>query len=136
MPAISAISLNDGKTTPVAHSFAPRDIKGSVATFEDRSSGVALGYPVLTVGISRPSKTSPLTKVRLKIQVPVLETVGTVYVGNTPAPVKAYETGFDGTFFLPMRGGLQDRKDIHAYVKNFLASAFCDAIVQQLESVY
>lgn len=136
MPVVSAISLNDGKTTPVAHSFAPRDIKGSLATFEDRASGVMLGFPVLTVGITRPSKGQTQTKVRVKIVVPVLETVGTVYVGNTPAPVKAYDTGFDGTFFLPTRAGAQDRKDILAYVKNFLATSFCSAIVVDLESVY
>lgn len=137
MPSFSQITINDGKATPVAHIFAPKTLIGTEAKFVDRSGGITVGYPELMFNVSLPSKTSRMTKVRMKAVVPVLEVVNAAtYNGITPAPTKAYDMTFDGTFFLPERSTLADRKDILAYVKNALATAFVTSLVETQETVY
>lgn len=137
MGAIANIVINDGQAAPVAHTFAPLSIVGNLATYEDRSGGISVGYPRILIWVNPPSKTSRLQKVRIKIMRPSLESVtNSTYSGITPAPTKAYDTSFDCTFFLPERGTLADRKDILAYAKNLLGHAVGTAIVETQEAIY
>jgi hypothetical protein len=137
MPAFANIVLNDGAGTPVAHTFAPNTLVGTLSTFADRSGGIAVGYPVISISSVSPSKTSRLYKVRAKIVMPVLEVVNSsTYSGITPAPTKAYDMTADMTFFIPERSTLQQRKDILAFAKNFLSNAVATALVETQETVY
>lgn len=137
MPAFAAITINDGQATPVAHTFSPLTLIGSEASFVDRSGGITVGFPKVTVNSLPPSKTSRLTKVRVKVVMPVMEVVNSsTYNGITPAPTKAYDMTFDGMFFLPERSTLADRKNINAYAKNLLANALLTALVETQETVY
>lgn len=137
MPAISAISIWDALATPVLHTFSPLSITGNYAIYEDRSSGISVGFPRIHVWVSPPSKTSRLHKVRVKIVRPTLETISnSTYSGITPAPTKAYDTTVDMTFFLPERSIIQDRKDILAYAIGFLNDSVGAALVRDQETVY
>lgn len=137
MPAFSALTLLDGATTPVSHTFNPLTLIGNEAKYVDRVTGITLGYPVVTFQTSQPGKQSTMSKVRFKIAMPVMEVVNAAtYNGITPAPTKAYDMTFDGTFFLPQRSTLQDRKHIRAFVKNILADALVTALVETQETVY
>lgn len=137
MPALGNVVINDGATTPVAHTFGPVGTKDGVSSYADRSGGIAVGYPTITVSLIQPSKTSKLYKARIKVVMPVLETISNSTVsGILPAPTKGYDMSADVTFILPERSSLQNRKDILAYCKNLLADAVTTAIVQNLETVY
>lgn len=137
MPAFSAIILNDGLATPVAHTFAQKTLIGTEATYVDRSSGITIGYPTVIANSMPPTRTSRLSKVRLKVVLPVMEVVNaSTYNGITPAPTKAYDLTFDGMFFLPERCTLAQRKDILAYAKNLLSNALTTALVETQETVY
>lgn len=137
MPIFTNVVINDGAATPVARTFAPKTLIGSDAKYVDRSSGITLGYPEITVMSSMPSKTSKLAKTRLKIVLPVMEVVNAAtYNGITPAPTKAYDMTFDCTFFAHERSTLQDRKHILAFARNFLADALVTALVQNQETIY
>lgn len=137
MPTFAAITINDGASTPVARTFAPKTLIGTEAKFVDRSSGITVGFPELMVNQSMPSKTSKIHKVRLKLTMPVMEVVNSsTYNGITPAPTKAFDMTFDGTFFLPERSSLQDRKHIMALAKNALANALLTALVETQETIY
>lgn len=137
MPAISSIVINDAATTPVAHTFSPTKIEGNIAFYHDRVGGISVGYPAITISSVQPVKGSRNYKVRAKVVLPVLETIsGTASNGFTPAPSKAYDLIFDGTFTLPERSTTQNRKDLFAFVKNLLANSVMTSVIESNDVIY
>lgn len=143
MAAAANVVINDGQATPVAHTFTPRRIgdgntnNSMMAEYEDRAGGVVVGFPKVSIMMRYPDKNLRTTKVSIKITRPVLETVSNSTVsGIAPAPTLSYVPMFSGEFVLPERSQLADRKDILAYVKNFLAHAVVTSAVQDLEMPY
>lgn len=137
MPAVSSIIINDGATTPVAHTFSPTKVEGPLATYHDRAGGVSIGYPALSIQAVQPSKSQRLYKTTLKVVMPVLENVtGTSSSGFTPAPTKAYDMVAIVHVLAPERSTTQNRKDILAFVKNALAHATLTSVVQDNEVIY
>jgi len=137
MAAFAPVVINDGATTPVAHTFAPVAINGTLASFSDRATGISIGYPSLTASLQVPTRTSRLNKVRVKTVMPVLEILGAVNAqGIAPAPVKGFDLTADTTFILPERASLQNRKDIAAMHTNALVNAIIKAMIVDLESIY
>lgn len=148
MPAFAAFTINDGKATPVAHTFSPVriDAKG-VAIFYDRSSGIAIGFPRITISLREPADAvqagmaSDAKKRNYKsvitTDVPLLEsTSAATGTGIAPAPTVAYIHSHRQEFSLPERGTLADRNDLLAYVGNGLANATVKSVIQNLESFY
>jgi len=139
MTAIATLTLADGQATPANHTFAPVNIDvAGVARWADRSSGIALGFPVISFSLRAPNKTSRNYKLTAKVVTPVLEvTSPSTSTGIQPAPTKAYDITFNVEATLPERSTLQQRKDAYAYLKNFLANAtVMQAAVENFESVY
>lgn len=137
MPQIGNVVINDGAGTPVAHTFAPVTINGPLASYADRSGGIAVGFPTITASLTSPTKTSRLYKARLRVVVPVLETLSNSTVsGILPAPTKGYDMTADMTFLMPERSTLQNRKDLLAFAKNLLANALVTAVIENNETIY
>lgn len=138
MPAIAAISLNDAQATPVAHSFAPVNIDAvGVAKLADRSSGIALGFPVLSLSLRNPSASNRNYKLTARIVVPTLEvTSPSTSTGIQPAPTKAYDVLANLEFVMPERATLLERKNIQAYVKNLLNHVTLTSMIENLETIY
>jgi len=137
MPAFAAITINDGAATPVAHTFSPNKLIGPAGDFEDRSGGIKSGYPVIKITANDPKPGSTISKVDVEITVPTLETAtGSTSGGFAPVPTKAYDCRFVGTFFLPVRSSLQNRKDLRAYVKNLLTHSLITDVVETQEKLY
>lgn len=138
MGAIAALTLNDGATTPVAHTFSPApDVMSNLAKWVDRSGGIALGYPTVSLMLRNPSKTSRAYKATVKITTPVLEvTSPSTSSGIQPAPTLSYNLIVVTDFILPERSTLQQRKDILAYFKNMMATTTISDLVQNFEPVY
>lgn len=138
MSAFAPIILADGQSTPVNHTFSPVNIDPvGVATLADRSGGIAIGFPVLSLLVRPSTKTSRNYKVSGKILVPTLEvTSPSTSTGIQPAPTKAYDCMGTIEFVLPERSTVLERANVLAYMKNALANAnFTNAIVN-FESVY
>lgn len=144
MPALAPITINDGAATPVAHTFSPMSLDQvrQIANYADRSGGIPIGYPQVRVQLTPPapggksSTEDRLYRAKFWVQLPVLEALSVADTGFTPAPTVAYTLRFNGEFILPERATLQNRKDILAYAKNYLALALTTSVVQDLESVY
>lgn len=138
MSAIASMTINDGAATPVAHTFAPVNIDSAgVAKWADRSGGIALGYPVISESLRTPNKASRNYKAMFKVVVPVLEvTSPSTSTGIQPAPTKAYDLIATVEIVMPERSSLQERKNLSAYVKNFLANANVTNAIENFESVY
>ncbi len=139
MAQIANIVINDGKATPVAHTFAPvtsSDPNG-VAVWTDRASGVAVGFPVVTLKLRAPVKGSRVYKLTSKVKLPVLNvTSPSTGSGIQPLPSVAYNIEANIEFVMPEASLLADRKDFFAYVKNYLANAVWTQAVENLEEVY
>lgn len=147
MPALAALTVNDGQATPVAHTFSPvrLDEKG-VASFYDRSGGIAIGFPRLTFSLREPVFTAKpgadsngkrVYKAVLTIDVPTLEsTSAATGTGIAPAPTVAYDTAARIEMFLPERCTLANRNDLLAYIGNALSNATLKGAVQNLEAFY
>lgn len=139
MAAIAAVVLANGENTPVNKTFDPVNIIADVAQWADRSGGIALGYPVVTLAVRPPvpGNRTRNNKVTFKIVTPVLEvTSPSTATGIQPAPTKAYDLVFDGSFILPERCSLAERKNILAFAKNALSHAVLQNAVWNLEPVY
>lgn len=139
MSAIANIVINDGQTTPASHTFAPVTIDAaSVAKWADRSGGISVGFPQLTYSLKNPSKDSKAYKLTAKVVLPVLEqTSPSTSTGIQPAPTVAYNLVANVELVLPERSTLQDRKNLLAYVRNYLANAaVITAGVENYEAVY
>lgn len=147
MPAFAAITINDGQAAPVAHTFTPTriDEKG-VASFFDRSGGIAIGFPRLTCRLTEPVSARAgqasdaikrVYRCTTTIDVPTLEsTSAATGTGITPAPTVAYVHSTRLVMDAPERGTLANRKDLIAYTANSLGNATLKSVFQDLESFY
>lgn len=137
MGALAAINLNDGQGTPVAHTFTPSRIQDGVAILCDMSGGVSLGYPKITHLVRMPNNGSRNWKVTAKVVLPVLEvTSPSTSSGIQPAPTLAYNLEAHVEIILPERSSVAERKDLNAFLKNYLAHAVMTAAVENFEALY
>lgn len=130
MAAIANIVLADGQTTPVNKTFSPQDCTSALATWTDRSSGIAIGFPELTLSVTRNSESH---KVVGKVVVPVMETISGDAGGYAPSPKVAYAVTGKVEMVLPNRSTLQNRKDMQAFIKNLMSNAFMTKAIEEYE---
>lgn len=139
MTAIAALTIADGQATPANHTFDPVNIKNDVAQWADRSSGIALGFPIISQSLRVPTNAKGARNYRMtaKVVLPVLEqTSASTATGIQPAPTKAYDLIVNIEMVLPERSTLAQRKDLAAYAKNVLASAPVQLAIQNFEQTY
>lgn len=146
MPALANIVINDGASTPVAHTFAPsyRDASTGVFWFEQITpvpsnplAAKRIGYKQTRGGST--DKNGALTsssKASYTLHVPTLETLGTNDNGITPPPTLAYKEIARCEFELPERGAKQERKDTRVLMQNFLAAAMAISNIDDLQASY
>lgn len=129
MPAIAALVLADGQTTPANHTFAPVTTTGSHAEFADRAPASPAGYLGIIHEIVKPSTPTAAYRVKMGFNLPVLATVGGVptVVRNSSAQV---------IFNFAQLSTEQERKDALAYVKNMLANASVVTSIKDIEPFY
>lgn len=128
-PAIAALTINDGQASPAAHTFDPVTTDGSLAKWADRSPSIPAGYRSLSWEVVPPSGNRTTHKLTLGISVPVVATV------NGVDTVVRYSSG-QVVLNVHPESLLQERKDLLAYVANFLGIAGVKTSVQNLEPYY
>jgi hypothetical protein len=134
MASIANVVLADGQASPVNKTFTPKDCTSTLASWTDRTSGIPIGQPQLTLSMTEGKDT---TRVTFKVVVPTLETTSTDGVaGYVAAPKVAYQVMGKVDLVLPNRASLQERKNIQAFVKNMLANAFVTKAVEEFERPY
>jgi hypothetical protein len=133
LAAIANLVLADGQATPVNKTFSPADCTSQLATWTDRSSGINIGFPEVTLSLT---KGQDQCKVLAKVVVPTLEVISGSDGGYTPSPKVAYQTLGKVEFVLPARSTLQNRKDVVAFVKNLLTNAVMTKITEEYERPY
>lgn len=144
MPQISAIVINDGAATPVAHTFSPigRDPKTGVFWFEQTTPAVPvlqakrIGYKQERVLGDKTRQQTGSSKVSYTLHVPTLESLGTNDAGITPPPTLAYRELSRVEFELSERSTQQERKDTRVLSLNLLGHAMATSNVDTLQPSY
>lgn len=131
MAQIANITLADGQATPVNKTFTAKRADSSIAIWKDQSSGIAIGFPVITLSVR---ESASAFRVESRITKPVLEVISGSDGGYTPSPKVAYTMLAKQEFVLPTRSVPQDRKDIRAFARNFLADAVAVNAIENLEA--
>jgi hypothetical protein len=123
MPALAALSINDGQATPAAHTFSPVTSNGAKAEWADRSSSTPAGYRTISNEVRKPASATAAYRNITSIYLPVEATVDGVVkvVGFNSVRI---ECNFR------QESPDQERKDAVAYAGNaLLNSTFKDAII-------
>jgi hypothetical protein len=135
MSAQANIVINDGASTPVAHTFNPKGAKAQadgrdVAIWRDQSPSSFVGALSITETHTKVNQNG-MEKFRYVIDVPTLEQPGS---GGTfdPPPTRAYGTIAVVEVWAHERASSDELKNIVAFVKNFAATTyFSDAITKR-----
>lgn len=129
MPAIATLSINDGQASPVSHSFAPVTTDGSLAKWADRSPSVPAGFRTISYGLDAPSGQRTVYRGQAGFMIPTVATV------NGVDTVVRYSSG-QITLNIAPDSTLQERKDLLAYMANFLGLATVKTSVENVEPFY
>lgn len=129
MPAIATLSINDGLATPVAHSFAPVSTDGSKAQWADRSPTIPAGFRTISFEVAPPSGNRTVYRGTMGLMNPTVASV------NGVDTVVRYSSA-QVTLNIAPDATLQERKDLLAYVANFLGNASVKTSVENLEPFY
>jgi len=129
MPAIAALTINDGLAVPVAHTFNPVTTDGSKALFADRSPTIPAGFRQISFEVTPPSGNRTTHKITAGYMNPTVATVDGVdkVVRYSSAQV---------ILNIHPEATLQERKDLLAYVANSLDLASIKTSVENLEPFY
>lgn len=138
MTAFAAIVLADGQATPANRTFSPSKIDGEgIAKWQDRSIGIAVGFPTVTMSLREPTKTQRNYRLTRKIVYPVLEvTSPSTGTGIQPAPTMAFAITNISEWVIPERSTLAQRNDVIAFAKNFDATTTFLTAIREYESAY
>jgi hypothetical protein len=119
----SLARLTTSATVGVDSTLNPEGISPQgVAAWVDRSGGIAIGYPRLTMSLRPPQKASRVYRVTAKLVLPTLEqTSASTMTGIQPAPTKAYDCACIMEFFLPERSTLAERQKLLSQVASLFA---------------
>lgn len=140
MAAQSNLTINDGQSSPVAHTFYVNgagwdaSLDGILAKWVDRSQAAPVGYWKVSLSFKSPGKGRKNYQVQVKSETPVLENVTNSTVsGIAPAPTISYMPLSTTTFSIPERASVDSRKDQLAIHRNLLANAVVTSAVVDLE---
>lgn len=129
MPAIAALVINDGASTPVAHTFNPVTTNGSLAKWADRSPSIAAGFRTITEEVLEPSGNRTAYKITFGFYFPVVAAVnGVDTVVRFGSAQLVFNMAPDST--------QQERDDNLTYVINTMSNASVRSSVELLEPFY
>lgn len=138
MPALANIVLNDGKSTPVAHTFVPHtgQATDNPSTSFEKSAGIYVGFEKLTTQVRR-SESQRANRVNLQLSVPTLAvTAPSTGTGIQPTPTVAYNCLAKVEFVFPDACTLQDRKDLRVLIVNALQNSIILDAIDNISPVY
>lgn len=129
MPAIATLAINDGQAAPVSHNFDPVTTDGSLAKWADRSPTIPAGFRTISHEVLGPQNGRTVHKITCGYYVPVVATVAGV---DTVVRYSSAQVILN----IAPDSLIQERKDLLAYVANFLANATVKTSIQNLEPFY
>lgn len=135
MAAITAITIADGKGTPLNHIYNPIN-SGNDALWRTSDGALPfIGQERVTVKLK--AINASVNSVVVGLELPALETATDANSsGYTAAPKVAYVNRVTMTFMLPNRGLPAQRTDLRTLAKNLLANATIVDYIDNLAPAY
>lgn len=130
MPQVTAISINDGSTTPVAVSYTLESIGNGVASFVDRRKTSRSLQPSFRVGFSPATAARKTMKPSVEVEYPVEGLV------NGVAAVVDVARFRNGSFTIPEGMTNQDIKHFHALCAGLLTNTSVKTVIINGEPFY
>lgn len=125
---LDPVGNKDGLVT-----YAGGETETVVATSEVvRTPSVPALQTQYTVSLNRPSKTSRISKVRMKLVIPV---EGKDADGN-PTGIKSHENSADVTYLFSEKSSLAERQNLGTVIMTLLQQVDTEAIIFELKSLY
>ncbi len=132
MPQLQNVVLKDRKSTPVDHTFTPRDIRDGVGTVIE-TTGIPVGNPRLSVSLRQTPNGRYKGEVKLVAPVMVTETINGVAVQRVDRT-----STISATFDYPATSTEAERNDIVGMFADALAptKTLVNDTVVKLQGVY
>lgn len=132
MPQLQNLVLSDRESTPVAHTFVPRDITGGVASVVE-STGVPIGENTVTVSLRKTP--SGRYKAVIKGKFPIVQTQD---VNGIESPVVVRTAYAELTFDFDQTSTEQERKNVVGMMEDALTSdePLTNDVLTKLQGVY
>lgn len=136
MATIANITLADGKSTPANHTFVPQtpQVGDKPAVWFEPNANSPLGYYQVSAHVR--FNASGVSKVRLKISLPVLVEAAAGCCIDSNTPQVSYTQIADLQFSIPMNATTDLRKDLLAFAKNLLGTTMASDAVVNLQSAW
>jgi len=130
MPQMATgVTINDGATTPVATVFSPDTQDGMLARFANRAASIPAGFKTISHEVRRPTSAGAAQRIIIGFNLPVVETVNGIATVTRYSSAKVELNIANGST-------LQERKDLLAFVANYLDVAEVKTSVQNVEPWY
>lgn len=127
MPQAANIVINDGKATPVAHTFVPSKVSDLVVTYNGPGSTLATREQIV---VTRREATAAVAgKVQIKLVQPIEQTVDGQVVLN-------YQDMCSLEFVVAPKSTNAIRKDLRTLAANLLQNAQIAAMIDDGDGVY
>nr|UUW21334.1 MAG: coat protein [Sanya fiers-like virus 27] len=132
MPQLANLVLTDRASTPVNHTFTPKDIVSGVATVEE-STGVPIGNNKVTLSLSRNG--SGRFKATIKGTFPIVQTQT---INGVSSPVVVRTATAELNFYFAETSTEQERKDVVGMMYSALdpSKTLVNDVVTKLQNVY
>lgn len=135
MPQNTSLTIKDGASTPADHVFYPTRIDANnVATFQERVSGVPVGYPTITWSLRAANSSTETFKLVGKLTQPKAIT-STDLSGKTVTSVDYTNIG-TVELVISQKATKQERKDLRVLLSNLLMNTSIVSSVDDLESFW
>lgn len=113
----NSLVVTTSATVGVDKTFNPEGFNPQgIAQWVDRSGGIPVGFPRLSLQMRRPTKDSRNYRISIKLALPTLEvTAPTTVTGIQPAPTKAYDCSAFLEFVIPERASAAEREALFCH---------------------
>lgn len=131
MPQNGNITIEDGASTPADHVFSPTGIDGNnVASFTERTDGVLIGEPRLSVFVRPVTKGQTTRKVVVSLSQPKRST------SPTGELIVEYENLAKAELTASATSSTQDRKNLRVLLANALLNTAVGTAIDNHESFW
>jgi hypothetical protein len=124
------ITVNDGATVPVEHSFEPSGIYGDVAKYQNKAASAFVGRETLQLKMKHSAKVRTVG-INLRVPRTITETVNGVSVES----MVDYASG-NAELIVPVTWTAAQAKDVEHLLSNIITSALVALMVQDGEFVW
>lgn len=133
MPQLANLVLTDRAATPANHTFTPRDIVNNVATVEEATGGVPIGFSRVSVSLNRTQ--GGRYKASLKGSFPIVQTQT---INGVDSPIVVRTGYFDLTLAFDATSTEQERKDVVGMLASALdpSKTLVNDVITKLQAVY